>query len=83
MLQLIAAAEDIEVDAYVMFTSPGVEDQRSAFSIKVPQVRPTNTLTYEWKVDMQRLIKRLAAHVPHLPGVFFVVKPCCAVWPLT
>lgn len=83
VLQSNAAAEDIEVDAYVTFTSPGVEDQRSAFSVKVPQVGPTNTLTYEWRADTQRLIEQLAARVPHLPGAFFVVEPCRAVWPLT
>ena len=83
VLQSNAAAEDIEVDTYVTFTSPGVEDQQSAFSVKVPQVGPTNTLTYEWWADTQRLIEWLATHVPHLPGVFFVVEPCCAMWPLT
>ena len=83
MLQSNAAAEDIEVDAYVMFMSPGVEDQWSVFLIKVPQVRPTNTLTYEWRADTQQLIERLAAHIPHLLGAFFVVKLCHAVWLLT
>ena len=39
LLQL-NVTEDIEVDIYAMFMSPGIEDQRSAFSVRVPQVRP-------------------------------------------
>ena len=39
LLQL-NVTEDIEVDIYTTFMSPGIEDQQSAFSVRVPQVRP-------------------------------------------
>ena len=51
----------------MMFISPGIEDRQNVYSIEVPRVGPAAynaTLTHEWQMDTQQLIKQLAVQVP-------------------
>ena len=64
------AAESVRTNVYVMFVSPGAEDQRNAYSVEVPRVGwvDSDARLREWQTDTQQLIEWLAVQAPQLAG---------------